>query len=83
MAVTRQQNKKWKVDISDGYDAVTGEQKRHRKQILKHAKRRNDMRQIIVSISYIKSVIKIKFLFPIYIRSFKKKMNFEGISEEQ
>lgn len=21
MAVTRQQNKKWKVDISDGYDA--------------------------------------------------------------
>lgn len=31
MAVTRQKNKKWKVDISYGYDAVTGEQRRHRK----------------------------------------------------
>ena len=31
MVVTRQKNKKWRVDISDGYDAVTGNQKRHRK----------------------------------------------------
>lgn len=38
MAVTRQKNKKWKVDISDGYDAVTGEQKRHRKTDFKSRK---------------------------------------------
>ena len=31
MVVTRQKNKKWRVDVSDGYDAVTGNQKRHRK----------------------------------------------------
>ena len=31
MVVTRQKNKKWRVDLSDGYDAVTGNQKRHRK----------------------------------------------------
>ena len=31
MVVTRQKNKKWRVDISDGYDAVTRKQKRHRK----------------------------------------------------
>ena len=35
MVVTRQKNKKWRVDISDGYDAVTGNQKRHRKTDLK------------------------------------------------
>ena len=83
MAVTRQQNKKWKVDISDGYDAVTGEKNVTEKQILKHAKKLNDMRQTIVSISCIKSDIKIKFRFPISTRSFKKKMNFEAINEGQ
>ena len=31
MTVTRQKNKKWRVDISDGYDTVTGSQRRHRK----------------------------------------------------
>lgn len=31
MTVTRQKNKKWKVDISDGYNPITGEQRRHRK----------------------------------------------------
>lgn len=35
MVVTRQKNKKWRVDISDGYDAVTGNQKRHRKTVFK------------------------------------------------
>lgn len=31
MTVTRQKNKKWRVDISDGYDTITGFQRRHRK----------------------------------------------------
>ena len=38
MVVTRQKNKKWGVDISDGYDAVTGKQKRHRKTDFKSRK---------------------------------------------
>jgi len=38
MVVTRQKNKKWRVDISDGYDAVTGNQKRHRKTDFKSRK---------------------------------------------
>ena len=38
MAVTRQKNKKWKVDLSDGYDAITGGQKRHRKTNFKSRK---------------------------------------------
>ena len=31
MAVTRQKIKKWKVDLSDGYDAITGGQKASQK----------------------------------------------------
>ena len=70
MAVTRQQNKKWKVDISDGYDAVTGEQKRHRKTDFKTRKeaerygadyRINKLHQVRhkdkVSISYLYSLV--------------------------
>lgn len=38
MVVIRQKNKKWKVDISDGYDAITGNQKRHRKTDFKSRK---------------------------------------------
>ncbi|MGT2949626.1 site-specific integrase [Streptococcus devriesei] len=38
MTVTRQKNKKWRVDISDGYDPVTGKQKRHRKTDFKSRK---------------------------------------------
>ena len=38
MVVTRQKNKKWRVDISDGYDAVTANQKRHRKTDFKSRK---------------------------------------------
>lgn len=38
MTVTRQRNKKWRVDISDGYDPVTGKQKRHRKTDFKSRK---------------------------------------------
>lgn len=38
MTVTRQKNKKWRVDISDGYDTVTGVQKRHRKTDFKSRK---------------------------------------------
>ena len=51
MAVTRQKNKKWKVDLSDGYDAITGGQKRHRKTKL-----------ITVSINFIKWDTKTKSL---------------------
>lgn len=71
MAVTRQQNKKWKVDISDGYDAVTGEQKRHRKTDFKTRKeaeryeadyRINKLHQVThkdkVSVSYLYSLVK-------------------------
>ena len=70
MAVTRQQNKKWKVDISDGYDAVTGEQKRHRKTDFKTRKeaeryeadyRINKLHQVRhkdkVSVSYLYSLV--------------------------
>lgn len=70
MAVTRQQNKKWKVDISDGYDAVTGEQKRHRKTDFKTRKeaeryeadyRINKLHQVShkdkVSVSYLYSLV--------------------------
>ena len=38
MVVTKQKNKKWGVDISDGYDALTGKQKRHRKTDFKSRK---------------------------------------------
>ena len=38
MTVTRQKNKKWRVDISDGYNPVTGKQKRHRKTDFKSRK---------------------------------------------
>lgn len=38
MVVIIQKNKKWKVDISDGYDAITGNQKRHRKTDFKSRK---------------------------------------------
>lgn len=31
MVVIRQKNKKWKVDISEGYDPITGRQRRHRR----------------------------------------------------
>lgn len=71
MAVTRQQNKKWKVDINDGYDAVTGEQKRHRKTDFKTRKeaeryeadyRINKLHQVThkdkVSVSYLYSLVK-------------------------
>lgn len=67
MAVTRQQNKKWKVDISDGYDAVTGEQKRHDFKTRKEAERYeadyriNKLHQVThkdkVSVSYLYSLV--------------------------
>lgn len=70
MAVTRQKNKKWKVDISDGYDAITGAQKRHRKTDFKSRKeaeryeadyRINKLHQIghkeKVSITYLYSLV--------------------------
>ena len=50
MAVTRQKNKKWKVDLSDGYDAITGGQKL------------NVMKLITVSINFIKWDTKTKSL---------------------
>lgn len=83
MAVTRQQNKKWKVDISDGYDAVTGEQKRHRKTDFKTRKEaeRYEADYRINKLHQVRH--EIKFLFPISTRSFKKKMNFEAINEGQ
>lgn len=62
MAVTRQKNKKWKVDLSDGYDAITGGQKRHRKQISNHVKKLNVMKLITVSINFIKWDTKTKSL---------------------
>lgn len=70
MTVTRQKNKKWKVDISAGYDAVTGEQKRHRKTDFKTRKeaeryeadyRINKLHQVShkdkVSVSYLYSLV--------------------------
>lgn len=70
MAVTRLKNKKWKVDISDGYDAVTGEQKRHRKTDFKTRKeaeryeadyRINKLHQVShkekVSVSYLYALV--------------------------
>ncbi|TDE73996.1 site-specific integrase [Streptococcus vicugnae] len=70
MAVTRQKNKKWKVDISDGYDAITGAQKRHRKADFKSRKeaeryeadyRINKLHQIghkeKVSVTYLYSLV--------------------------
>lgn len=71
MAVTKQKNKKWKVDISDGYDAVTGGQKRHRKTDFKTRKeaeryeadyRINKLHQVShkekVSVFYLYSLVK-------------------------
>lgn len=71
MAVTRQKNKKWKVDLSDGYDAITGGQKRHRKTNFKSRKeaeryeadyRINKLHQVghkdKVSVSYLYSLVK-------------------------
>ena len=58
MAVTRQKNKKWKVDLSDGYDAITGGQK----QISNHVKKLNVMKLITVSINFIKWDTKTKSL---------------------
>ena len=70
MVVTRQKNKKWGVDISDGYDAVTGKQKRHRKTDFKSRKeaeryeadyRINKLHQIShkekISISYLYTLV--------------------------
>ena len=70
MVVTRQKNKKWRVDISDGYDAVTGNQKRHRKTDFKSRKeaeryeadyRINKLHQIKhkdkVTVSYLYSLV--------------------------
>lgn len=70
MVVTRQKNKKWKVDISDGYDAITGAQKRHRKTDFKSRKeaeryeadyRINKLHQIghkeKVSVAYLYSLV--------------------------
>ena len=71
MAVTRQKNKKWKVDLSDGYDAITGDQKRHRKTNFKSRKeaeryeadyRINKLHQVghkdKVSVAYLYSLVK-------------------------
>lgn len=71
MVVTRQKNKKWRVDISDGYDAVTGNQKRHRKTVFKTRReaeryeadyRINKLHQIKhkdkVTVSYLYSLVK-------------------------
>ena len=71
MAVTRQNNKKWKVDISDGYDAITGDQKRHRKTNFKSRKaaeryeavyRINKLHQVghkdKISVAYLYSLVK-------------------------
>jgi len=70
IAVTRQKNKKWRVDISDGYNAVTGEQKRHRKTDFKSRKeaeryeadyRINKLHQVNhkekISVSYLYSLV--------------------------
>lgn len=71
MTVTRQKNKKWKVDISDGYDPVTGEQRRHRKSDFKSRRdaeqyeadyRLNKLHQVSykdkISIHYLYSLVK-------------------------
>lgn len=70
MVVTKQKNKKWRVDISDGYDAITGLQKRHRKSDLKSRKeaeqyeadyRINKLHQVThkdkISVSYLYSLV--------------------------
>lgn len=71
MTVTRQKNKKWKVDISDGYDPVTGEQRCHRKSDFKSRRdaeqyeadyRLNKLHQVSykdkISIHYLYSLVK-------------------------
>ena len=77
MVVTRQKNKKWRVDISDGYNAVT------EKQILNLGKKLKGMKLTIASINFIKLATRIKSQFPICIPWYRKKMNCVAIREGQ
>lgn len=80
MVVTRQKNKKWGVDISDGYDAVTGKQKRHRKTDFKSRKEAEqyeaDFRiKKLHQIGY-----KQKIALIIFTHLFRKKIHFVAIN---